>query len=163
VLRLLLAIVFARTLADGSWTPLVAFALAATSDYVDGPLARRAGGASRYGVLLDSSADIVFVLVALSAGVVGGRLVWIVPVAVACAAAPYLAATLLRSRATGGPARAYSAVGHWAGICNYALAGLVAGSAALPGPVWPGMLLVGSAVVIALNLSAVGMRLRPNR
>jgi len=163
VLRLVLAIVFARTLADGSWTPLVAFALAAMSDYVDGPLARRAGGASRYGVLLDSSADIVFVLVALSAGVVGGRLAWVVPVAVACAAAPYLAATLLRSRATGRPARAYSAVGHWAGICNYALAGIVAGSAALPAPAWRAILMVGSAVVVALNLSAVAMRFRANR
>ena len=163
MLRLVLAPVFAWTLADGAWTPLVVWMVAVASDYADGPLARRAGGASGYGVLLDSSADIVFVLVALSAGVAGGRIAWVVPVAIACAAAPYLAATVRRSRAAGGPARAYSAIGHWAGICNYALVGLVAGGAAMPGPAWPAISTVGAAVVVALNLGAVAMRLRSGR
>jgi len=160
VLRIVLAVVYARTLVEGSWIPVGAFALAAASDYVDGPLARRAGGPTAHGVLLDSVADIVFVLVACAAGVAAGRLSWIVPVAIACAATPYLVATLRRSRAAGAPARAYSEVGHWAGICNYALTGLVAGSAALPGAWWSPLLSVASVVVIALNLAAVGMRLR---
>lgn len=160
MLRVALAAVFAATLVDGAWMPLVAFALAAVSDYVDGPIARRAGEASPYGVLLDSVADIVFVMTALSAGVATRRLSWIVPAAVACSAAPYLVATLRRSRVEGRPARAFSAVGHWAGICNYALAGLVAGSAALPGGWWPALLVVGSTVVVGLNLGAVALRLR---
>ncbi len=160
MLRLVLAPVFAWTLADGAWTPLVTFVLAAVSDYVDGPLARRAGGATRYGVLLDSGADIAFVLVALTAGAATGRLAWIVPVAVVCAATPYLMATFRRSRVERRPARAFSAVGHWAGICNYALVGLVAGSTALPGSAWPAILALGSTVVVALNLGALALRLR---
>jgi phosphatidylglycerophosphate synthase len=160
VLRVGLAAVFASALGQGGWTPVVAFALAAASDYVDGPLARRAGGPSAYGVLLDSGADIAFVLVALTAGVLDGRLSWTVPAAIACAAAPYLVATLRRSRREGHPARAYSRVGHWAGICNYALVGFLAGSVALPGSIWDALLPPGSAVVVALNLGAVAMRLR---
>jgi phosphatidylglycerophosphate synthase len=160
VLRVALAIVFARTFADGAWSPLCAFAVAAVSDYVDGPLARRAGGPTPHGVLLDAGADVVFVLVATITGVTAGRLSWTVPAAIACAATPYLLATARRSRAEGGPARAYSTVGHWAGVCNYALAGLLAGSAALPGAAWTTVLPMGSTVVVALNLAAGALRLR---
>jgi len=160
VLRIVLAIVFARSLDDGCWRPLIAFALAAASDYADGPLARRAGAPTRYGALLDSVADIVFVLVATMAGAVTGRLSWAVPVAIVGAAAPYLVATLRRIGATEDAPRAYSAVGHAAGVCNYALAGLLAGSVALPGPSWPPLLAAASAVVIALNLTALAQRFR---
>src|SRR4029078_9792346 len=64
VLRVVLAIVFAASLDDGCKRPLIAFVLAVLFDYVDGRLARRAGPPSRYGSLLDSGADIVFVLAA---------------------------------------------------------------------------------------------------
>jgi phosphatidylglycerophosphate synthase len=141
--------------------PLVAWGLAAVADYVDGPIARRAGGASAYGVVLDSGADIAFVLIALGAGAATGRLSWLVPAAIACAATPYLVATLRRARAQGGPARAFSRIGHWGGVCNYALAGLLAGSVALPtlAP-WTVILALGSAVVVTLNMTGVAMRLR---
>jgi phosphatidylglycerophosphate synthase len=160
VLRLGLAAAFACALPGGGWTPVVVFALATTSDFVDGPLARRAGGASTYGVLLDSGADVAFVLVALSTGVAVGLLSAIVPVAIACSSIPYLVATVRRSKAVGGPARAYSAVGHWAGICNYALVGLLAGSVALPATWWRPVLSLGTVVVVALNLAAVALRFR---
>ncbi len=160
MLRLVLAPVFAWTLADGGWTPLVVWAVAAASDYVDGPLARQAGGASAYGVMLDSVADIVFVLVGLSAGAFVGRLSWIVPAAVVCSAGPYLVASVRRTRAERRPARAYSAVGHWAGIANYVLVGTVAGSEAVPGAGWWALLAVGSGLVVVANLSAVAMRFR---
>jgi phosphatidylglycerophosphate synthase len=163
VLRLGLAVAFACTFPGGGWTPLVVFGLATASDYVDGPLARRAGGPSTHGVLLDSGADIAFVLLALSSGVAMGRLSWLVPLAIACSAVPYLASTLRRSRAVGAPVRAYSAVGHWAGVCNYALVGLLAGSVALPGPAWTTLLPLGSAAVVALNLAAVALRFRRSR
>ena len=163
VMRLGLAVVFACTFPGGGWTPLVVFGLATASDYVDGPLARRAGGPSTYGVLLDSGADIAFVMLALSSGVAMGRLSWMVPAAIVCSAAPYLAATLRRSRAVGAPVRAYSAVGHWAGVCNYALVGLLAGSVALPGRSWHVILAGGSAAVVALNLAAVVLRLRATK
>jgi phosphatidylglycerophosphate synthase len=136
------------------------FALATVSDLVDGPLARRAGGATTYGVLLDSGADVLFVLVASTTGVAVGRLSAIVPVAIACSSIPYLVATVRRSRATGGPTRAYSAIGHWAGICNYALVGLLAGSVALPAPAWAPVLALGTGVVVALNVAAVVLRFR---
>jgi CDP-diacylglycerol--glycerol-3-phosphate 3-phosphatidyltransferase len=160
VLRVVLAIVFAAALAPGTWTPLAAFAVAALSDYVDGPLARRAGGPTRDGVVLDSVADIVFVLVACGAGAAQGRLSWVVPLAIACAAMPYLVATLRQGQVARGPARAYSVVGHAAGVCNYALVGLLAGSMALPGAAWTTLVWLGSAVVVALNVAAVVGRLR---
>jgi len=158
-----LALVFAAVLPAGGWLPLGVFALASASDYVDGPLARRAGGPSRHGVLLDAGADVTFVLVASLAGVAIGRVWRLVPVAIACAAIPFLVASMRRSRAAGRPTRAYSAVGHAAGVCNYALVGLVAGSVALPGTVWPPILWCINALVLALNATAVALRLRPSR
>jgi phosphatidylglycerophosphate synthase len=165
VLRVVLAIVFARTLADGCWHPLIAFALAAASDYVDGPIARRAGGPTRYGALLDSMADIVFVLVASTAGAVTGRLSWAAPAAIVCAAVPYLVTMIWQRRPDAGAAPAYSAIGHAAGVSNYALVGLLAGSVARPWPHWPFLLDAATAVVVALNLAAVALRFRrqPNR
>jgi hypothetical protein len=68
-----------------------------------------------------------------------------------------------RSRATGRPVRAYSAIGHAAGVGNYALAGLLAGSAALPGRLWPPLLAMAGPIVTALNLAAVASRLLPAR
>lgn len=154
---------FAATLAAGSWTPLVAWALAAVADFVDGPLARRAGAPSAYGVLLDSGADIAFVVIALAAGAATGRLSWLVPAAIVCAATPYLVASLRGSRARDAPVRAFSRVGHWGGVCNYALAGLLAGSVALPGAIWSVLLPFGSGFVVVLNLAAVALRMRGPR
>ena len=156
----MLAIVYATSLDDGCKRPLIAFALAVLFDWVDGPIARRAGAETRHGALLDSGADIVFVLVATGAGAATGRLSWLVPIGIAAAATPYLVATLRRTRAHDPSPRAYSAVGHAAGVCNYALAGLLAGSAALPSPSWPSLLAGASAVVAFLNLTAVLQRLR---
>jgi len=160
VLRVVLAIVYAASLHDGCKRPLIAFVLAVLFDYVDGPLARRAGPPTRYGTLLDSGADVVFVLVAAGAGAASGRLSWLVPIAIAAAATPYLVATLRRVRAHDPSPRAYSAVGHAAGVCNYALAGLLAGSVALPSPSWPALLAGASGVVVFLNMTAVLQRLR---
>jgi phosphatidylglycerophosphate synthase len=147
-------------LARGGWEALGLFALAAASDYLDGPLARRAGGASAYGTVLDNAADILFVLIATSAGAARGALATAVPVAIGCAAVAYALASIRRRR-SGEAARAYSAIGHAAGVCNYALVGLLAGSVALPGPAWPPILAAGGAVVVALNLGAVALRLLP--
>lgn len=151
---------FASTLAGGGWTPVVVWVLAAASDYVDGPIARRAGGATRHGVLLDSGADVVFVVVATAAGAALGRVPWLVPASILVSAVPYLVATWRRGRAQDAPARAYSAVGHAAGVCNYALAGFLAGSTAMPGWPWPVVLGLGSGVVVGLSLAAAGLRLR---
>jgi len=155
-----LAIVYAASLDDGCKRPLIAFVLAVVFDWVDGPIARRAGVETRHGALLDSGADVVFVLAASGAGAASGRLSWLVPIAIAAAATPYLVATLRRVRAHDPSPRAYSAVGHAAGVCNYALAGLLAGSVALPSTSWPAMLAGASVVVVFLNLTAALQRLR---
>jgi phosphatidylglycerophosphate synthase len=155
------AVVFPMALARGGWEALGLFALAAASDYLDGPLARRAGGGSTYGTLLDNVADIAFVLVATCAGVARGALAGAVPAAIACAAVAYALASIRRTRSAGEPARAYSVIGHAAGVCNYALVGLLAGNVALPGPAWHTILASGGALVVALNLGAVALRLVP--
>ncbi len=154
---------FPFALAAGGWTSLGVFAVAATSDYLDGPLARRSGRSTPYGALLDGVADIVFVLTGTIAAAVGGRLSWLVPLAIAGSATAYLVASVRQSRTSGRPARAYSLAGHAAGVCNYALVGLVAGSVALPSVVWPALLAAGGAIVVALNVGALLLRALPAR
>jgi CDP-diacylglycerol---glycerol-3-phosphate 3-phosphatidyltransferase len=134
--------------------PAVVFALAAASDYVDGPLARRAGGATRHGAILDSLADVAFVL----AGTVTGAVLGLVPAAVPLAIARSFSLYALASvSARWGTAR--TMVGHRAGVANYALTGLVTGAVAFPGVIVPRMLEGASLVVIAINLAAVLERL----
>jgi cardiolipin synthase (CMP-forming) len=148
-------------LARGGWLPLGLVGVAAATDYIDGPLARRGAGASRHGALLDNVADVVFVLAGTIAGVAQGMLDWYVPVAIACAATAYLAASIRRTRAAGVAAPAYSVVGHAAGVVNYGLVVLVAASVALPGGAWPAVLAAGGGAVTAINLAAVALRLVP--
>ena len=62
-LRFPLAAAFA--LADGAGARFAIVALAALSDWVDGPLARRTGASSRTGEWLDPLADKVFMVTAL--------------------------------------------------------------------------------------------------
>jgi phosphatidylglycerophosphate synthase len=161
VLRLALAVVFPAAVARGGWSAFVLVVLAAATDYVDGPLARRAGRPTAYGTVLDNVADIVFVLVGTATGARYGIVSPLAPAAIACAATAYLAASLVRRRLAGGPVRAYSATGHAAGVCNYVLVALVAGRVALPAFDWSVALAAGTAMVVGLNLAAVALRLRP--
>lgn len=161
VLRLALAAAFPAAAARGDWSAVAVFALAAASDYADGPLARRAGRPSAYGTVLDNVADVAFVLAGTATAASAGAVTWLVPAAIAGAAIAYAAASLARTRAAGAPVRAYSAIGHAAGVCNYALVGGYAGSVALPGALWPPVLALGAAVVVALNLGAVALRWVP--
>jgi phosphatidylglycerophosphate synthase len=164
--RLVIAVVFPGVLAHairaagGGWWPLGLFAIAAASDFFDGILARRARHPTRHGAALDSAADVLFVLSATGAAALLGRVPWAVPTAIAVAASAYA----LASRRRGGdgswrPAR--SRLGHAGGVANYALVGLIAGSAALPGARWGPVLRAASLVVVAVNLSAVLERLWP--
>ena len=161
VLRLGLAAVFPAALGIRGWWALAIFVVAAASDFVDGPLARRTGRATRYGAVLDNTADIAFVLAGTASGAAHGLVSWIVPASIGCSAAAYALASLSRSRVSGAPVRAYSALGHAAGVANYAVVGLVAGSVALAGPAWTAILAVAGAIVAVLNLAAVANRLRP--
>ena len=53
---------------DASWGPLCLFAIAATSDFLDGRLARATARPTAHGALLDTVADVSFVLAATGSG-----------------------------------------------------------------------------------------------
>ena len=157
---LVLAPVFVVLLPAGGWTPVVVFFLAAGSDFVDGPLSRRRGSATRYGGVLDSLADVVFVVSATVQGALLGRCPWLVPASIAASVTGYLVHSVRLSTAAKTPELARSTIGHWAGVANYVLVGLSTGPGALPSPLWLPVLVVASAVVILVNGAAVVARLR---
>jgi len=70
--RLLLA--FAFVVIDGPWQRTVLILSAATTDYLDGWLARRGNSSTVAGAIIDPLADRVFVLAAVSSYLVGGLL-----------------------------------------------------------------------------------------
>src|SRR5262249_19930606 len=163
VVRLAVALGFPSALAraaaapGGAWTPLALFVVAAATDFFDGRIARRAGGPTRHGAVLDTVADVAFVLAGTGAGAGLGLVSWVAPGGAGAARGGLGGASLSRR------ARARSRTGHAAGVANYALVGFVAGSVALPGRAWPWLLGLGSAGVAGLNLVAVLERLRPAR
>lgn len=149
------AVIARATESGGSVVPLALFAVAAASDFLDGPLARRTGGASRHGAILDNVADVAFVLAATAMGARLGLVPWAAPGAIGLAFGAYLLASAAGSARRGAFGLARSHVGHAAGVCNYVLAGLVAGALALPGAAWLSLLRAASVVVVAVNLAAV--------
>jgi len=150
---------FVAALGDGGWLAVGVFALAAASDFADGRLARRGGRATAHGAVLDAAADIVFVLAGSARAARLGLVSWAVPAAIAGSAGAYALVSVLRSRRAGGMELARSRVGHAAGVANYAVVGLAAGSRALPARAWSGALAAAAALAVALNLGAVGARL----
>ncbi len=70
--RLLLA--FAFVVISGPWQRIVLIISAATTDFLDGWLARRGDSSTVAGAIIDPFADRVFVLAAVSAYLVDGRL-----------------------------------------------------------------------------------------
>jgi phosphatidylglycerophosphate synthase len=143
---------------DGDWTPVVLIGVAAATDYLDGIVARRYGPTA-HGAVLDNLADVAVVLAGVGGGVALDLVPAAAPAAIAIAFAAYMVASLRRQ--SGGLAR--SAVGHAAGVCNWALAGLVAGAVALPGRAWTSILAAGSLTVVGINLAAVLDRVVPRR
>jgi CDP-diacylglycerol--glycerol-3-phosphate 3-phosphatidyltransferase len=131
------------------WFPAVLFGVAAATDFVDGPLARRHGGGTRHGAVLDNVADIAFVLGASATGATLGLVPWIAPLAIALAFTSYA----LASAGYGRPAR--SAAGHAAGVVNYVLAGLLAGSVLVPDAGVGPALRVAGFTTAGINLVAV--------
>jgi phosphatidylglycerophosphate synthase len=147
----------------GSWGPLCLFVIAATSDFLDGRLARATSRPTAHGALLDTVADVSFVLAATGSGAAIGLVPWAAPLAIVAAVASYALASLRRSTQVGSWRLARSRVGHAAGVANYALAGLVAGAVALPHPAWGAVLRGASLGVVALNVAAVVARIVPAR
>ena len=157
--RLLLALVFPLLLVRGGTAPLLVWAVAAVSDYVDGPIARRRGAVSARGAVLDVTADVAFVLGGLGAAAALGHVTWLAPASIVCSVGGYVLASRRLSRGGGAPRLARSTIGHWAGVANYACVGLVAGSLALPGAAWSWLLGVAGVVTAGINLAALGLRI----
>jgi CDP-diacylglycerol---glycerol-3-phosphate 3-phosphatidyltransferase len=155
-MRMLLAAAMPWLLLQGGLLPLAAWGLAALSDYLDGPLARRRNEVSAVGAILDNVADVTFVLTGLTAAAVLGMVPWLVPGSIALSAGAYAAASARPRRET---VLARSRLGHWAGVLNYVCLGLVTGSVALPDGRWAAILTGAAAATAGLNLAAVGSRL----
>ena len=166
VLRLAAAVAlpgaFAGALAgERWWLPLVLFAIGAASDFLDGVVARRGRGPTRHGAVLDNVADIAFVLAGTGAGAALGLVPRAVPLAIAVAFAAYALASMNRTARERTWRMARSNVGHGAGVLNYALTGLVAGAAAIPGRFWNPILQLGSVLIVVVNVTAVLERVGP--
>jgi phosphatidylglycerophosphate synthase len=101
------------------------FAVLAASDYFDGPLARRAGRASERGRVWDSWADILFLESALVTAVVVGLVPWWVPASIATSFAYYVVDSWRRTRRAPRRTLIASRLGHWGGVCNYVLVGVL--------------------------------------
>jgi phosphatidylglycerophosphate synthase len=153
-LRLGLALLLPFALARGGAMPAMIWIAGAATDYFDGPVARRTGGPTRHGMLLDNAADIALVLGGLAAAAVLGLLPWLVPGAVLLAVVDYARAALEeRHGAARAPSR--SGVGHAAGVVNYACLGVVCARLAWPATVPPAALVTVELGTIAINLGAV--------
>jgi len=154
VVRLAAAAVLPGALARGvdgraPWLPAVLFVVAATTDFLDGPIARRGHGPTAHGAVLDNLADIAFVLAGTIGAAALGLVAPAVPAAIMLAFGAYALASLGQGRA------ARSVAGHAAGVLNYALAGLVTAAVARPGPAWRPLLEAASLIVVGTNLAAV--------
>ena len=149
--------------ASGDWGPVCLFAIAATTDFLDGRLARATARPTAHGALLDTVADVSFVLAATGSGAAIGLVPWAAPLAIVAAVVSYALASLRRSTRAGAWRLSRSRIGHAGGVANYALAGLVTGALALPHPAWATILRVASLGVVALNVAAVVARLVPAR
>ena len=157
-LRLGLAMLLPFALARGGAMPALVWMAGAATDYLDGPLARRTGTATRHGMLLDNVADIAFVLGGLGAAAALGLVPWLVPGAVLLAVVDYGRAALEEHHGVG-RGRSRSGVGHAAGVVNYACLGLVCGRLAWPEAVPLAALATAELATIAINFGAVVERM----
>lgn len=127
--RVLLTPVFVVVVYAAETRPMVGavavmvFAVVATSDVIDGRLARRWGSASNAGRTFDHLADITFILSALSTYALLGTTPWWVPAAVGGSFAVYVIDSWSRPTARGGLVG--SRIGHVAGVSNYVLVGIL--------------------------------------
>lgn len=149
------AIARAVTAGDGQRAPLVLFAVAAASDFVDGIVARRGrGGPTRHGAVLDNIADVAFVLAGTGTAAALGIVSPIVPAAIVMSVGAYVAASARRTAAAAAVTLARSRFGHAAGVLNYAITGVIALALAFPGR-WGPVLDLASVVTVAVNVAAV--------
>jgi phosphatidylglycerophosphate synthase len=123
----------------------------AISDLLDGRVARKLGIAGGLGRWLDSIADIVFILTALTCAAWTGAIPVYIPILIALSFSQYAVDSMLLS---GAPIK--SRLGHFGGIINYALV-IVLGLA--PPPALPGIVVRAMCPLLAIfYLAAIGER-----
>jgi len=133
-IRLLLVLPMAVALARpdllAPWLVALLLCVAIASDYLDGPVARRAGTASSRGMLFDHTTDCLFVTGGLTGAAIAGSITAILPVLIPLAFGQYVIDSYvwLRQRQL----RA-SFLGRWNGILYFVPIALVVG-ARLPFP-----------------------------
>jgi phosphatidylglycerophosphate synthase len=157
--RLGLAVALPFAMLHGGTLPAACWVFAAATDYLDGPLARRASAPTRHGPVLDNAADVAFVLGGLVTAAVLGLVPWLVPAAILLAVVDYARASFEASRGMAAARLARSPVGHAAGVLNYACLGVVCGRLAWP---WTTPAIVLTAVelaTVAMNVGAVVARM----
>ena len=154
-LRLGVALLLPVALMRGGVVPALLWIVAAATDYLDGPLARRTGTVTRHGMLLDNVADIAFVLGGLGAAAAMGIVPWLVPAAVLLAVVDYGRAALEVAHNVADARIVRSRFGHAAGVMNYACLGVVCARVAW-GDVVPALVLLAADLgTIAVNVGAV--------
>lgn len=144
------------------WTfplsPTWAFVLglvAATTDFVDGRLARRLGAGSARGAVLDVTGDAVFVLSGLGALAWAGVLSWALPIAAACSLLALAVAWRRRPEAVSRPRPLPDLLGHAAGILNYGAVLVGSGFVAFEVPI---ALHAASLLVALINVAPIVLR-----
>ena len=141
--------------ADARVPAALLFALAVATDFADGAVARRSGGASRLGGLFDHATDALFVTLGLSALALRGELTPLLPLLVALAFAQYA----VDSRVTEGRALRGSPLGRWNGIAYYVLLGIPVVRDAL-GLGWPPAAWVSALALVLVLSTLASMALR---
>ena len=150
LIRLLCALPLALCMLEGAWGWAAAlFTIAAATDYIDGPVARRFGQATALGGVFDHATDALFVSITIG---MAAHLGW-VPVALAPLIAIAFVQYLLDSNALAGQQLRASQVGRWNGIAYFVLAGVVVWGHALP--LWPLLALPTYLIVWALVISTL--------
>jgi phosphatidylglycerophosphate synthase len=156
--RLALAALWLAAFAGGRREPAILGAIAvlgASSDLLDGWLARRLEIASGVGRWVDSIADIAFVMTALVSEAWMGALPAYIPALIALSFSQYTIDSVVLGRGGGAPLR--SRLGHWGGVINYALVIVLA---IAPAPLLPGRVVIALCPLLALfYIAAIGERI----
>ena len=140
-------------------TPLVLYAVAAVTDYLDGRLARATGSASPRGRVFDHGADALVLFPAFAVLAWHGRLPTVLPVAAVTAFALYL----LHGGQRGGSWRRIeltaSRSGALGGVLNYGVVGAACAAVWLDAPALDAVIYAAAYGVAAVNLAAALERL----
>lgn len=131
-LRVLLAPVLAWQLflprEQAGYVPFAVYVVAASTDYLDGALARAAGTASRRGRVFDHGADALLLFPAFWTLAQQSRIPFVLPLAAVSAFMLYLLDGWRRGGGLAAIELAASGSGAIAGVLNYVLAGAAAGA-----------------------------------